>query len=551
MEFLKKFSNLKLAMLGGGLLFSLLFLFVLSQIVVKPSMSVLYADLSPDDLTVIVSRLEAMNVAYETGNGGKDILVPLSKVTKLRMTFAQEGIPEKGNIVGYEIFDKTDALGTSQFVYNVNLVRALEGELARTIGTLSLVENARVHIVLPKKELFSKVGNDPTASVVLKVKTGQTLSKQEIAGISHIVATAVPNLKVENITIIDHRGRPLKLSTSEDNSVAVMTDNAASFQGQVEEKLRATLEALLEKSVGIGKVKVNVSAEINFDREVINTEFFDPEGSVVRSRKVSEENDNERDSGNSELSVTSNLEGEAAASSGSARTKTRTDEVTNFEISKTVTNKIIESGRVKKLSIAILVDGIYTPKLAEDGVTIEGYDYTARTQEELNKIKSLAISAVGMDNNRGDIIEVVNMQFSEDFSSLPSNVKNMDWLKDQLDRVVQTVVIGIVVVLLILLVIRPLIIRSLEITKPNSEDSELRDALSNMQIDAATGAIIPGGAQGVGAGTGVGSDSDIDLGTPEEKRGQNLLKMVNDLAEKHPEETVTIIRLWINSSEKG
>ena len=546
MEFLKKFSNLKLAMFGAGLFLSIVFLLVASYFMVKPAMSVLYADLSPEDMTIVVSRLDAMHISYDTSNGGKDILVPVSKVTFLRMTFAQEGIPETGNIVGYEIFDKTDALGTSQFVYNVNLVRALEGELARTIGTLSLVENARVHIVLPKKELFSKVGNEPTASVVLRLKGGQTLSKQEIAGISHIVATAVPNLKVENITIIDHRGKPLKLSSSEDNNVGAITDNASDFQMQVEEKLRTTLEDLLEKSVGLGKVKANVSAEINFDREVINTESFDPEGSVIRSKKVSEETDNEREGGSSELSVTSNLDGASGGGSGAGRNKTRTDEVTNFEISKTVTNKIIESGRIKKLSIAILIDGIYKPKLGADGVTVEGYDYTPRTQEELDKIKALATSAVGMDLKRGDILEVINLQFSEEFATLPQKEKGMAWLKDQLDNVVQTVVIGIVVILLILLVIRPLILRSLEMKKSSAEEEELKDALTTMQIDAANASMSTGGG-----GSGSSSDSEIETGTAEERRGQNLLKLVNDLAERHPEETVAIIRLWINSGEKG
>lgn len=546
MEFLKKFSNLKLAMFGAGLLLSVIFLIAASYLMVKPAMSVLYADLSPEDMSVVVSRLEAMNITFDTSNGGKDVLVPVSKVTNLRMTFAQEGIPETGSIVGYEIFDKTDALGTSQFVYNVNLVRALEGELARTIGTLSIVENARVHIVLPKKELFSKVGNEPTASVVLRLKGGQTLSKQEIAGISHIIATAVPNLKVENITIIDHRGKPLKLSSSEDNNVAAITDNASDFQMQVEEKLRTTLEDLLEKSVGLGKVKANVSAEINFDREVINTESFDPEGSVVRSKKVSEETDNEREGGNSELSVTSNLEGGAGSGAGAGRNKTRTDEVTNFEISKTVTNKIIESGRIKKLSIAILVDGTYKPKLGADGVTIEGYDYTPRTQEEIDKIKALATSAVGMDSKRGDILEVINLQFSEEFATLPQKEKGMAWLKDQLDNVVQTVVIGIVVILLILLVIRPLILRSLEMKKASAEEEELKDALTTMQIDAANASMSSASSNSAG-----GVAAELETATPEEKRGHNLLKLVNDLAERHPEETVAIIRLWINSAEKG
>lgn len=542
MEFLKKFSNLKLALFGAGIIMSIIFLVAASYIMVKPAMSVLYSNLSPEDMSVVISRLEAMNISHETGNNGKDILVPMTKVTNLRMTFAQEGIPESGNLVGYEIFDKTDALGTSQFVYNVNLVRALEGELARTIGTLSIVDNARVHIVLPKKELFSKVGNEPTASVVLRLRSGQSLSKQEIAGISHIIATAVPSLKVENITIIDHRGRPLKLSSSEDNNVAAITDNASDFQRQVEEKLRTTLEELLEKSVGLGKVKTNVSAEINFDREVINTELFDPEGSVVRSKKVSEETDNERDAGSSELSVTSNLEGADGAGGGASRNKTRTDEVTNFEISKTVTNKIIESGRIKKLSIAVLVDGTYKPKLAADGITVEGYDYIQRTAEEMDKIKTLAVSAVGLDTKRGDILEVINLQFSEDFATMPQKEKAMSWLKDQLDNVVQTVVIGIVVILLILLVVRPLILRSLDMKKVSAEEEELKDALSSMQIDAAGASITRSSSSG---------EPEIETGTPEEKRGQNLLKLVNDLAEKHPEETVAIIRLWINVSEKN
>lgn len=549
MDFLKNLTPIKIGAIAAAAFAVVIVLGLLIMKLTAPPMSILYTNLEPDDSGLITSRLDAMGITYKVNDSGKEIQVPVSRVLMLRMTFAQEGIPRSGSVVGYEIFDKTEALGTSQFVHNINLVRALEGELGRTIGSLMQIESARVHLVMPKKELFSKVASEPTASVILKMKGGQTLTKQEIAAVSHLVATAVPGLKVDNITIVDNSGKPLKLSASEDNQVSAITDGIAEYQHSIENRLRGIIEELLERSVGIGKVKANVSAEIDFDREITNSEVFDPEGQVVRSRKVSEENEAEKEASSGEVGVGANLpNAQGAAGAGSGKNKNRTDEVTNFEISKTITNKVSESGRIKKLSIAILVDGTYKLEKKEvEGEQIEELIYSPRAPEELEKIKSLAISAIGIDVNRGDKIEVVNMRFSEEFSTVLEKKEPLAWIKDELENIVQMVVIGIVIILVILLVVRPVIMRSLELRKIALENAGNIE-VAEVDLDEAAIAGMPSmNISGTDSASSFAPDEMIDLTNSDDKRKMSLVKQVNELIEKHPEETVSVIRNWMYS----
>ncbi len=540
MEFLSKFGTGKLIGMGAiaaSIIVAMIFLFIK---LLAPPMSILYSNLSSDDSVLIVSRLQALGVPHEIGNNGAEVLVPVSRAMQLRMTFAQEGIPSSGTLVGYEIFDKSETLGTSQFVYNVNLVRALEGELVRTISSLAPIESARVHLVLPKKEMFSKEASDPSAAVVIKLKGSSAISKSEVAGISHIILTAVPGMKLDNISIVDNRGRSLKAPSSENSNIAAMTDNAADYQRDVEEKLKYTLEQLLEKSVGVGKIKVNVASEINFDREIVNSEVFDPEGQVIRSKKTSEENESDKGA-SAQLTAGTNISPQTQSGDKGARSRSKNDEVTNYEISKTITNKISENGRIKKLSIAILVDGAYKKTdSGKDGE--EKFEYQPRTDEELNKIKALASSAVGIDLKRGDKIEVINMQFSEEFAAFPQKEKPFAWIRDELDNIVQTVVIGVVIILLILLVIRPAVMRALEIGRRNREEVELQESLAVSAAQVVEKARAQEAAEQEEL-------PDFSAMSNEEKRKMNLLKHINDVIEKHPEETVAIIRNWLYSSE--
>ncbi len=538
MEFLKKLGVAKISAMAGAavivIAFFIFLVFKMSSAVLTP----LYSNLSIEDASLIAVRLQSMGIKYETNAEGNEISAPSDKVLMLRMMFAQEGIPASGNIIGYEVFDREDVLGTSQFVYNVNLVRALEGELVRTISSLNQVDNVRVHLVIPKKELFSKTGSDPSASIVLKMKGNLMLSKLEVAAIANLVATAVPGLKIENITIVDNLGRALKLG-AEDEGAANIASTAMELQLNVESKLKQEIEDLVGKSVGIGKVQANIAVEMDFDREVISSEIYDPNGQVVRSKKSSEENENDTEPSSS-VSVATNLpNAKQTGSTNSSRQRSRTDEITNYEISKTVSNKVVDNGKIKTLSIAVLVDGKY-----DVDPTTKDVKYTERTQDELDKIKALIISGVGVNLARGDKIEVINMRFASDFVDTPEKQGMFDFIKNDIQNIVQTIVIGIVLILLVLLVIRPLVLRSVEKARGSMEEKSEVGLINNLQQEVKEQMEVsntPSNNAPAGTITGVGVTSNL----LDEQRKTIMMKEFNELVDKHPEETVSLIKNWL------
>ena len=540
MEFLNNLGSKKIAAIAGIAALVLIGILLLAFNASSPIMSTLYSGLSVNDSSMIVAKLQSLGIKYETDATGNEIRVPADKVLTLRMNFAQEGIPDSGSIVGYEIFDKSEALGTSQFVYNVNLVRALEGELSRTIGALNNIERARVHLVIPKKELFSKINSEPSASVVLTLKSHNKLSKAETSSITHLIATAVNGLKTENITIIDNKGRPLKLGTREQNDQAAITSDSADFQSDVEKRLQREIEELLERYVGIGKVKANVAAEIAFDREVINEEIYDPDGQVVRSKKTEEESSNEKQ-GSQNVGVVGNIPNVNEDAEGATNTsnKSRVNEVVNYEITKRITNKIIESGQIKKLSIAILIDGTYNI----DEETGEA-SYIERDAGELDKIKKLVISAVGIDDKRGDIIEVINLRFSKDFNILPEKEDPLDWVKNDLQGIVQTIVIGLVIILVLLLVVRPTIMRVIEAARQKDDQEDLQSIMDN--VDKEVQELQMRAEQEAGLVDENGNERElVNLTSTEEKKKVDMIGVLNDMVEQHPDETIAIIRNWL------
>ncbi|MBA8667394.1 flagellar M-ring protein FliF [Holosporaceae bacterium 'Namur'] len=546
MEFLKKLGAAKIsAIIGAAIIVIAFFIFLvfkMSSAVLTP----LYSNLSIEDASMIGMKLQSMGIKYENNTEGTEISVPSDKLLMLRMMFAQEGLPTSGNITGYEIFDRSDALGTSQFVYNVNLVRALEGELVRTISSLNQIENVRVHLVMPKKELFSKIGSEPSASVVLKMKGNQVLSKLEVASIANLVATAVPGLKIENITIVDNLGRPLKLG-AEDASAANLASTAMEMQLNIENKLKQEIENLLERTIGIGKVKANVAVDMDLDREVISSEIYDPSSQVVRSQKSSEENENDTEP-SGVVGVSSNIpNAKQGVAAGASRQRSRTDEIINYEISKTVSNKVIENGKVKTLSIAVLVDGNYET----DPITKQ-MKYSERSQAELDKIKSLIISGVGVNIARGDKVEVINMPFATDFVDAPVKEGMLDFLKNDIQNIVQTVVIGIVLILMVLLVIRPLVLRSLEKAKSAIQEQGLTpDVTASLEQEMKGMAKGLADTKNMVFGHGLNSQgvnpTNIDQSTMEEQkqRREGVTKRFNELVDKNPEETVSLIKNWI------
>jgi flagellar M-ring protein FliF len=543
MDFLKNLGPLKIAALVVSALLTLIILGFLATKLMRPIMAPMYTDLDLNDSNVIVAKLQALNIPFETDESGREIRVPADKVLSLRMSFAKDGIPASGQMVGYEIFDQDESLGKSQFLYNINLVRALEGELSRTINTMQGIDSARVHLVVPKKELFSKTGNKPSASVALKLQGKFALGKQEIAAITHLIANAVPGLSVDDVTIIDTQGRPLKLANT-DGDVTALTETSLEYQINVQKKYKTELEEILENYFGPGKVKVNVTAEIDFDKEVIESEVYDPDGQVIRSRQVNEETEKDEKFPDP-ITVGNNIPQGRFTGDGNplnSKARSKVNEVTNYEVSKTISNRVIENGRIKRLSIAVLIDGRY--EAGENGKAT----YIPRTDEEIDKIKSLVVSAVGVDFERGDQVEVVNLQFLVDTGPEEEAEDGLvAWMKRDLQSIIQTVVIGIVILLIVILVIRPIILKAVETVRESDnmvEEKDLKDVIADIERDSQE--LQRKAEQEAGlAGREEEEIVFVDLNSPEDKKKIQIISKLNELVDEHPEETVTVIKNWM------
>ncbi len=530
---------MKLSAIAGGAFGVIAFFIFMTSRVAAPNMSLLYSELESRDATQIVSRLETKQVAFEIRGEGSQIYVPSDQVARLRLEMAQEGLPAGGSM-GYEIFDQTDTLGTTSFVQNINQVRALEGELARSIRTIAIVRAARVHLVLPRRELFTRERQEPSASILLTMRGGQRLDKEQVLAIQHMVASAVPQLEPTRISIIDDKGHLLARGT--EGGEALFAADAEERQRDFEARMSRTVEQLVERVVGFGKVRTEVSAQMDFDRITTSSETYDPDGQVVRSTQTIAENaqSQERDA-NPPVTVQNNLpdaDTNTAAGLSATSTESRNEETINFEISKTMRNHVREVGNVRRLSVAVLIDGVYTPPPeGEDGEPT----YQERTQEELDSIQTLVQSAIGFDEQRGDRVEVINMRFAplgvtiEDEG--PPTLFGLD--KQDLVRIVEIVVLSIVALLIILLVVRPLVTRAFE-ALPTGEEEEEED-LPDLEIAPALAA--PEAAALLE--DEVEDDLLIDIGRIEGRVKASSVRKISEIVDKHPEEAVGIIRGWM------
>lgn len=539
---LKDLNQVKLAAMIATAVVLIGFFAFISLRVTSPNMSPIFNSVPVEDGSKIVAELDAKNIPYEIRANGTQILVPSDQVDKLRLELDGQGLPSRGSMVGYEIFDKGDTLGTSNFVLNLNQLRALEGELARTIASFDTVEDARVHLVMPKRELFSRDSAVPTASVALKLRGVSNLSKNEIAAVRHLVATAVPGLKPQHVTIVDSRGALLAKGQDDNDQPGAVSEDADNYRTDYENRTRDTVERLIEQSVGMGKVKAEVHADIDFDRVVTNREKYDPEGQVARSvQSVSEKeraNDSSQSANVSVANQLPNAQG-SQAGGGSASDRARTEETTNYEISKEVTNSVKETGNVRRLSVAVLVDGVYTK--GEDGKST----YAPRSEAELAQLEKLVQTAIGYDSSRGDEVSVVNMPFAQSEEDLFAE-SPFDWLKKDLNSIIQTMVLGGVAILAILLVIRPLVARAIETAEMANRDDELeRAALAAPSIAARLtdqSRIAPP------IDTEEEGEEMINIDRIQGQLKSSSYSKINAMIEKHPEETAQLLRGWLQAS---
>jgi flagellar M-ring protein FliF len=529
-EFLKSLGAARIAAMAAVAAALIGFFVFIMLRVTAPQMTPLFTDLSYEDSIAIVKDLERQNIPYELKNDNSIVLVPKDRVTRLRMKLAEAGLP-KGGSVGYEIFDKSDVLGTTSFVQNINHLRALEGELARTIRALDRVQAARVHLVLPERPLFSRDKVEASASIVLKVRG--MLESLQVRAIRHLVASAVNGLKPERVSIVDETGRLLADGAQIENALG---QNADERQVALERRLREQIETIITSVVGPGRARVQLTADFDFNRVTQTSEKYDPEGRVMRSSQTREESATVNDANNGQVTVANELPGapRTPPEGGTAREQSRkSEEIVNYEITRSTKTEVTEGGRVNRISVAVLVDGTYVKN--DKGETT----YQPREKEEIDRISSLVRTAIGFDQKRGDQVEVVNLRFAE----VPANaipepaglLASFAFTKDDIMHWIELLVMLVLAVIVVLIVIRPLVRRILA-----SDESRAPALVSNIQDTLPTPEEIKAMPNQTA--------KMIDIAQVQGQVHAQSVQKVGELADKNPNETISIIRGWLHEN---
>jgi len=501
-----------------------------------PQMALLWSNLDPKEASQVVAALDQAVIKHEEKGDGTTILVDRDKVSAARLLIAGKGVVTSGS-VGYEIFDSAPALGQTDFVQNLNMKRATEGELARTIRSIQGVQNARVQLNLPRRQLFEQDAEAPSASVM--VETGaRRMSADQVRAIRNLVAASVSGMKPERVAITDQSGDLLAgLDDASASGAAGATE-----RNDTEERIRKQVKDLVEGVVGPGKARVTVHADLDLARVTTQDEKFDGDDVVVRSTRATT-NASKENKPSSSGSVTAaqnvpNTAGQSANLDTASQTNGN-DEVTNNEIGHTTTTTVNEPGQIKKLSISVLVDGVTAP-----AVKGKPGPYTPRSAEDMAKLNDLVRAAVGADEKRGDVVKVVNIRFQPPEGAEGGVAAGSPFSFDKNDilHAIELLVMLVVAALLILFVAQPMM-------RGVTANGGL-PALGGPQLAMASAAAGgQPGADGTLAITGPGGDDGrIDIAKIEGQVKASSVKRVAEFVEKHPDESVSIIRSWLHES---
>ena len=502
-------------------------------------MALLYGDLDLRESGQMVEQLGRQHIPYRILAGGSQIVVPADQVANARIALAREGLPAGGSI-GYEIFDRGEGFAPSDFQQKINETRAMEGELARTIGAIRGVRAVRVHLVLPRREAFARDQQEAQASVLLTMAGAARLDPQGVQAIVNLVAAAVPGLRPQNIAIVDARGNLLARAGQPVGEAATAL-SAEETRRATELRLDRAVEEMLERSLGPGRVRAEAAVRMNFDRVNETQERYDPEGQVPRStQSVTVSNKSTEPNGN--VSVQNNLPNADAGNTGAGTQESRQEETTNFEIGRTVRTLIREQPQIDRISLAVMVDG--SDSVAADGKHL----WTPRTPEELDRISSLVKSAIGFDDKRGDHVEVVSMRFASE-EQMPAEAGGMLGIrleKADLLHLAQTALFGLVALLALLLVLRPMVLRLTALAPGGML------ALSSGAVLAGPGGNLLPAPAGPAANLAppppvplLEDESMVNIAQIEGQMRASSLRKITELVDKHPDETLSIMRGWM------
>jgi flagellar M-ring protein FliF len=530
---IKRLGYAKLGALAVIAALTLSLLVWISTLPLEPR-SLLYAGLDPAEAAKIGQRLEELKVPFDVKGDGATIMVPASQVARARMELAASGLPHQGG-AGYELLDQQSPMNMTSFMQRIQRLRALEGELARTIVTLGGVKTARVHIVLPERETFARDTPKPTASVAVTMNGAGRLSASQAAAIRLLVSGAVPGMAGESVSVLDPSG----VVIAADDSEAAASGRMGELKGAREQQLRRTVTDLLEPLIGHDKVRVAASVELDASREISHEEKFDPLSQIERSKQMQMDQDATNEIKTQEaVSVGQNLPNQAGGQGGggesgkTSTSNTRNGQTINYEINSVRSERVREAGELKRMTIAVVVDGVVDGK----------GQYQPRSPDELRRLSDLIQAAVGYDVNRGDKVTVETMRFVPDASAGTDANAETGQLK-QLP--IAWIVAGSALVLLVaggVFVMRGR--RNRSAASPGNQTAPTAAALTFAGADPR----LAGGSQAGGptAALAAGSGSGLALAFGQSAPGQQaLLTTLYELVDARPDEAVATLRSWL------
>lgn len=514
---IRKVGAGRLAALAGASAGVVAALVLIAARISEPTWGILYADIEFAEAKTIVDRLETDGVPFRTreSSGRLSILIPQAEIANLRLALAADGEAPRGG-VGYEIFDKEEAFGSTTFQQNINRLRALEGELARTIASIDGVKGARVHLVLPEKALFAREREAASASIVVDAAGG--LDRKTVRAIVNLSASAVPGLTPARVTVLDAAGELLAAGGEDD-----MPAGAGETTAETEQRLRRTLEDIIGRVVGPDNLRVQVAAEMDRTRVTENSQIIDPDSqTVLSSVTVEEAADEQQPASGRGVTVASALPGADAVAEAyptATSNNRRTEETTNYEMSRTTRTAVREEGVLKRLSVAVALNAGAAP----------------RTPEELARIESLARSAVGFNAARGDSLSVVEVAFEPVASPQRSDGVAVAAAPGRnLGRVAEIGALALIGLALIVFVLRPLFSAPRAKSAAPAVRAEARDGVA-ADISTAGGLPVP-------------ADRRIDLALVEGKVKASSIGKVAEVVKGHTEESASILKGWIRQA---
>ncbi len=503
----------------------------------EPNYTVLYAGLGNKDAGQVVDALKKTGIAFEVDQNTGAVMVASNRVRDARMELAKEGLPE-GNAMGFEMLQKDQGFGTSQFIETARYQRALEGELGRTISTLRNIESARVHLAIPKRSVFLRDRAKPTASVMVDLYSGRSLDEEQVSAIVHLVSSSVPHLDAEKVTIVDQKGN--LLSNGAGNNGMAPSSSQFSYNRKLETTYTARIRDLLEPIVGPGRVRATVNADLDFTVTERTRESYNPDLPALRSEQVSEDVSNARNSAegggipgalsNQPAGQPALVDPNAAASdneAGSASGNRSKRSVRNYELDKTISHTKLATGSIRRLSIAVVIDN--KQELDENEELVS----KPWTEDEINRFAKLVKESVGFNARRGDTVNIINASFVEPPEPEPVpelSLMEQPWIWDVAKQAAGA--LGLLVV--VFGVLKP-VMRSLA-----------EKGVQASQHQAALAAAAAGGEGGAGGQDQPGLTGGApQLSAPQGSNYEQSLETAKSVVNDDPKRVAQVVKNWV------